>query len=233
MLDYGSNEGGGGFIHPSPPKTPKPPKTPHPTPDIKLPDPNGLPCGGLIVCDEQSLNEYAQSLLPFTNSETCYFLVHDYRLCDPNSWQNFPNVSLASGSGYQLNVFGLGGGAIAGFFPAQATGGVDAIYLSEANSVVVYGYTGTSLNTAGGGLAAGPYAIIGFNIEEPTDYSGVSQAVNLTIAYGHGATISYFWSGDEPFAPGAPQGVTLWYSPGLAASASYSNVTYTPWVAIP
>jgi hypothetical protein len=200
-------------------------------PPVVIPD---LPCGGMLTCSQQTPYEYAASLLPFTSSDACYLLLHDPILCSSNSWQNFPNVSLTSVENYQLDAFGLGGGFIAGFFPAQGTGGIDAIYLTEANSVVVYGYNGNSLNTAGAGLVGGPYAIVGFNIQEPTDYSGVSQAVNVTGAYGpYGATVSYFWSGDEPFAPSAPQGFTLWYSPGLAASVSYSNVSYTPWVAIP
>jgi RHS repeat-associated protein len=193
-----------------------------------------LPCGGMLTCPPQSLYDDATSLLPFTSSNACYFLLHDPILCSSSSWQNFPNVTVTSVANYQLDAFGLGGGFIAGFFPAQGTGGIDAIYLTEANSIVVYGYNGNSLNTAGAGLVGGPYAIVGFNIHEPTDYSGVSQAVNVTGAYGpYGATVSYFWSGDEPFAPSAPQGFTLWYSPGLAASVSYSNVSYTPWVAIP
>jgi hypothetical protein len=188
----------------------------------------------MMTCNQQTLFEYATSLLPFTSSDTCYFLLHDPVLCNSSSWQNLSNISLTLATDYQLNAFGLGGGLIAGFFPAQGTGGIDAIYITEANSVVVYGYNGHSLNTAGASLVGGPYAIVGFNIQEPADYSGVSQAVNVTGAYGpYGATISYFWSGDKPFTPGAPQGFTLWYSPGLAASVSYSNVSYSPWVSIP
>ena len=135
---------------------------------------------------------------------------------------------------YLPDAFGLGIGGIAGFFPAQGTGGVDALFVADENALHVFPYTGVAMSGAGGGFTGGPYAIVGWNIHEAGDYVGVSNVASLTVAYGHGATISYFWSGQAPLQAGAPQGVGLWYSPGLGASASYSNVTYgQPWLSIP
>jgi len=62
-------------------------------PPIIIPE---VPCGGLMTCDQQSLSDYGQSLLPFTGSDACYFLSQDPILCNSNSW-NLPNISLTSG----------------------------------------------------------------------------------------------------------------------------------------
>jgi RHS repeat-associated protein len=207
-----------------------------------MPQPSGEPTS--IPSSTAAYNEFFRSLVPLTQEDVCYLITHDAILCSAEALKSITDgfssgpfsiqsLAVALATGYVPGAFGIGGGAIAGIFPAQGTGGIDILYISESNSVTIYGYDGTSLNTAGGSLVGGPYAIVGFNINEPTDYSGVSNTANLTFAYGHGATISYFWSGKEPFEPGAPQGLALWYSPGLGASGSYSEVNYFPWASIP
>ena len=160
--------------------------------------------------------------------------------CNPANWSNavsqFNAISSSANSqaaSYIPDAFGVGVGGIAGYFPAQGTGGVDVLYATDENAVTIYGYKGMAINTAGGGLLGGPYAIVGWNIHNSNDYAGVSNSVNLSVAYGHGATVTYFWSGDTPLKPGAPQGITLGYSPGLGADAAYSNVNYTPWFTKP
>ena len=49
-----------------------------------------------MTCPQQSAYEYAESLLPFTNSDACYFVLHNPTLCNSSSWQNIPSVSLDS-----------------------------------------------------------------------------------------------------------------------------------------
>ena len=62
-----------------------------------------------MTCGQQSPYDYVSSLLPFTSSDTCYFLLHDPILCNSSSWQNLPNISLTSAptSGYCANISGL------------------------------------------------------------------------------------------------------------------------------
>jgi RHS repeat-associated protein len=195
------------------------------------------PLPGWTFNSQPTVNNYIQSLIsPFTD-RLCYQMLNVP--CDALSGitfpsfvnsPNLPSSNSVSTSPYNLNAIGFGVGAIAGFFPAQGTGGIDAIYIADENAISFYGYNGTAVGSAGGGGTAGAYIIIGANIHNSADYAGVSQAVNITGAYGYyGATVTYFWSGNVPLEPSAPQGITIWYSPGLGANAAYSNVNYTPW----
>jgi hypothetical protein len=104
------------------------------------------------------------------------------------------------------------------------------LHFTHKNETDVFVYDGPNFTAFGGEVSAGPYAIFGFNMYEASDYKGISQAWNGTLARGPGITVGYFWSGDRPLQPGDPQGFIIGYSPGIAASLSYSEPTYHPFI---
>lgn len=130
-------------------------------------------------------------------------------------------------NGYDFSAFGFGIGGEVGSNPGAFAGGIEGIHFTDNNGNDLFYYGGPTF-TGGVEATAGPYALFGFNMYDYNDYRGISQNVNLTVAYGEGVTIGYFWSGINPLQPGAPQGLVIGYTPGIALSMSYSEPEYHP-----
>jgi hypothetical protein len=74
------------------------------------------------------------------------------------------------------------------------------------------------------------------NVGQPGDYEGWTRSCGITGALGDlGITVDYFWpSGEDPFTPGVPQGVTIGWSPGAEAGFWCTEAQYkNTWSYIP
>jgi len=123
-------------------------------------------------------------------------------------------------------AFGLGlGGKVNAGLPGGLGGGLEGIYILDERSISLYDYGGPVF-PIGVGASAGPYLVAAANIHDSVDYSGRTSTVSLTVAYGHGATLSYFWAGEQPFSASAPQSLAMGYSPGVALEIDYAAFQY-------
>jgi hypothetical protein len=123
----------------------------------------------------------------------------------------------------------MGANISGGQFPIQGVGGLDGLYLIDANSGAVYTYGGAApgFNVGPGGTSA--YMVFALNVDKSSDYTGTTQSVHVTGAFGfQGVTASYFWSGKgRPLAPGNTQGITLGWSGGAQLSSGFSAIFTT------
>jgi hypothetical protein len=211
--------GGGGGFHPS----------------LVIPE---LPCGGMMSCGQQTAYEYAASLLPFTSSDACYFLLHNPILCNSNSWQNFPNVSITlSPTTGCLQDFGacydpdaiMWGTGFSGSMPGiYSTSGLEEIVMFTDGTRAVFSYGGEG-GSAGLGASGAAYGGVVFNLSDPDNYVGPFGSGGLTISVlDAGVTASYFWdSSKAPFSAGTTQGLAVGYAPGAQASVWWSTTSYS------
>jgi hypothetical protein len=150
----GGNSNGGGGYHPP----------------VVIPD---LACGGMLICTQQTPYDYAASLLPFTSSDACYFLLHDPILCSSSSWQNVP--SPASQINISIDALGLrieGSGWLFG----GADLNIDLLYFGSSNEMGLFVSPGGQTGD-GGGFAITGGILIGQNLPGSGSYSGVSYTV--------------------------------------------------------
>ena len=127
---------------------------------------------------------------------------------------------------YDFDAIGVGFGGSAGIAPWQIGGGAEGLYIFDSDEIAAYGYGGPS-GLAGEGGAGNLYLIFAFNVDDSSDYTGVSNSVTGTATWGlTGVSASYFWGGDAPLTSGAPQGITIGWAFGAKLSVAFSQLTY-------